>query len=199
MKPAKIMQQQHVIAELGEYLDSMPRDAPSTSLVLRYLLALQKLFEAGFLTHEKITSLQSPILAGMASGYKFFSDWLDPLLDQGLIPINPYQKCFLAWQTWDLLRISWLGLRNYCEEMFSLHPECYVIPLRANGSAIETIFSQLKHASGHSLTAVNYETARAQLLTRRSVHGVHVKEDYRNAPLYIKDSELPTKKKPRKS
>ena len=97
------------------------------------------------------------------------------------------------------MRICWLGLRSYCEEFFALHPDgYYVILLRANGSAIETIFSQLKHASGGSLSAVNYETARAQLLTRRSVHGTHVKEEYRNAPIYVKESELPIRKKPKK-
>lgn len=96
------------------------------------------------------------------------------------------------------MRICWQGLKSYCEEFFTLHPGYYVIPLRANGSAIETIFSQLKHASGGSLTAVNYESARAQLMTKRSVHGPHVKDDYRNAPIYVKESELPMRKKPRK-
>lgn len=76
-------QQQYVIAELGEYLDLKPKDAPSAKLVLQYLQALQKLFEEGFLTHERITSLQSSILAQMESGYKFFTHWLESLLDQG--------------------------------------------------------------------------------------------------------------------
>ena len=72
-------------------------------------------------------------------------------------------------------------------------------PLRLNGSAIETIFSQLKHASRGSLTSVTYESARAQLLTRRSVHGPHTRDEYRDAPIFIKDSELPQKKRPRMS
>ena len=75
-------QQQYVIAELGEYLDSKPKDASSAKLVLRYLQALQKLFEEGFLTHERITSLQSSILTQMESGYNFFTNWLESLLDQ---------------------------------------------------------------------------------------------------------------------
>lgn len=75
-------QQQYVIAELGEYLDSKPKDASSAKLVLRYLQALQKLFEEGFLTHERITSLQSSILTQMESGYNFFTHWLESLLDQ---------------------------------------------------------------------------------------------------------------------
>ena len=75
-------QQQYVIAELGEYLDSKPKDASSAKLVLRYLQALHKLFEEGFLTHERITSLQSSILTQMESGYNFFTHWLESLLDQ---------------------------------------------------------------------------------------------------------------------
>ena len=71
------------VPELGEYLDSKPIDAPSAKLVLRYLQAQQNLFEEGFLTHERITSLQSSILAQMESGYKFFTHWLKSLLDQG--------------------------------------------------------------------------------------------------------------------
>lgn len=72
-----------MIAELREYLESKPKDAPSTKLVLRYLQALQKLFEEGFLLHERITYFQSPILEKMESGYKFFTVWLDSLLEQG--------------------------------------------------------------------------------------------------------------------
>ncbi len=87
---------------------------------------------------------------------------------------------------------------GYCEEFFKKHPSHHIVPLRANGSAIETIFSQLKHGAGGSLTAVSYGPARAQLLTKRAVHGPHVKDPYRDAPLYIKESELPVKKRPRK-
>ena len=73
-----------MIAELGEYLDLKPTDTSSTKLVLCYLQALQKLFEEGFLTHERITSLQSPILFGMGNGYQFFTKWLESLLNQGI-------------------------------------------------------------------------------------------------------------------
>lgn len=97
------------------------------------------------------------------------------------------------------MRICWYGFRDYCRESLREHPESFIAPLRANGSAIETIFSQLKHASRGSLTAVTYQSARAQLLTKRSVHGTHVRDEYRDAPVFVKESELPVKKKPRKS
>ena len=89
----------------------------------------------------------------------------------------------------------WYGFIEYCKEFLTLHPGYYIAPLRANGSAIETIFSQLKHSSRGTLTAVSYGPARAQILTKRNVHGQHVREEYRDAPLYIKTSELPSRKR----
>ena len=96
------------------------------------------------------------------------------------------------------MRVCWFGFRDFCNEFLHNHPGFYVTPLRLNGSAIETIFSQLKHASRGSLTAVTYESARAQLLTRHSVHGPRTRDEYRDAPVYVKESELPLKKRARK-
>ena len=100
--------------------------------------------------------------------------------------------------TWDLMRICWYGFLGYCKEFFQLHPNYYVLPLRANGSSIETVFSQLKHGSRGTLTAVSYGPARAQLLTKRAVHGPHIRDEYRSAPLYIQEADLPRVKRPRK-
>ena len=97
------------------------------------------------------------------------------------------------------MRLTWYGFLEYCKDFFTQHPGYYVAPLRANGSAIETIFSQLKHGSRGTLTAVSYGPARAQLLTRRNVHGPHVRDEYRDAPLYIQATELPAHKRPRKA
>ena len=94
--------------------------------------------------------------------------------------------------------MCWYGFKEYCEEFFERHPNYFVVPLRANGSAIETVFSQLKHGSGGSLTAVSYGQARAQLLTKRYIHGPHVRDEYRDAKLYIQESKLPSKKRPKK-
>lgn len=91
------------------------------------------------------------------------------------------------------MRLCWYGFRDFCREFFHDHPGYFVTPLRLNGSAIETIFSQLKYASRGSLTAVTYESARAQLITRHSVHGQRTRDEYHDAPLYIKESELPLK------
>ena len=114
-----------------------------------------------------------------------------------------YSACILF-----MIMISYADLGSYAcylvwipellHRVLELHPGFFVSPLRANGSAIETIFSQLKHGSRGTLTAVSYGPARAQLLTRRTVHGPHTRDEYRDAPVYIKDSEFPSRKRPRK-
>ena len=96
------------------------------------------------------------------------------------------------------MRLAWYGFSGYCHEFLQQHPGCFIAPLRANGSAVETVFSQLKHGSRGSLTAVTYGSARSQLLTKHSIHGPHIRDEYRDAPLYVQNTELPTKKRPRK-
>ena len=70
------------------------------------------------------------------------------------------------------------------------HPGYAVYPLRLNGSAVETIFSRLKFITGGHLSAVNYPTARANLLTRYGLHGRHYIDLYRNAPLYVREHKM---------
>ena len=79
----QILQQQYVLAELGEHLTNCPVDATSTALVLCYLRVLNTLFEEGFLSHEVIRSVDSPTLLTMQSGFCFFVQWLESLIAQG--------------------------------------------------------------------------------------------------------------------
>ena len=62
------------------------------------------------------------------------------------------------------------GFSGFIEEFFHKYPgDHFISPLRLSGSAIETLFSQFKHASGGKLSAVNYETARATHLVKHTV------------------------------
>lgn len=74
-----------MLAELGEHIDSQANTLSTSSdqMTLNYLQALNYLFERGFLSHDKITFMDSHVLSGMEYGYQFFSDWLDELLGQG--------------------------------------------------------------------------------------------------------------------
>ena len=65
----------------------------------------------------------------------------------------------LFFQTWDLLQTVVYGVLAFCEWFFTnVSPDGkYLIsPLRINGSALESVFSVLKHTSGGNLSALNY-------------------------------------------
>lgn len=116
----------------------------------------------------------------------------------GYNPTDNREKLFLAWQTWDLLRIMWYGFKQFCESFTSRHPGFYVSPLRLNGSAIETLFSQLKFISHGDLTSTRYPQALASLLTKGSIHHRPVagSSNYRDVTLYLRQHDL--MKHPRK-
>ena len=82
------------------------------------------------------------------------------------------------------------GFKGLVEDFLSTHPGHHVNPRRVNGSGVETLFGQLKHTTGGNLTGHSYETAKATLLTKRQVHGGKQKDDYRDTPLNIRQSDL---------
>ena len=111
----------------------------------------------------------------------------------GYDAVDSQSKQFLAWQTWDLLRIMWYGFQGFTANFTSQHPGFYVSPLRLNGSAIETVFSQFKFISHSNLTSTRYPQALASLLTQRSVHNsgpVAGSSKYRDMVLYVRQHEL---------
>ncbi len=77
------------------------------------------------------------------------------------------------------------------EEFLSAHPGYHINPRRVNGSAVETLFSQLKHTSGGNLSAANYEATMATLLTKKQTQG---KDNYRSTNLYVRQLDLRRKK-----
>ena len=113
-------------------------------------------------------------------------------------PISPKEKRFLAWQTFDLLRVCFYGFQAFCSDFLNRHPEYYVTPLKWNGSAVETLFSQFKYAAGGKLDSVNYATAREAYLCKRDTHGHRVGKavkGYLNVPLYARSADLNKKSK----
>ena len=81
------------------------------------------------------------------------------------------------------------GFRGLVEDFLSSHPGDHINPRRVNGSGVETLFGQLKHTTGGNLSAHNYETAKATLLTR-TAHGIKTKDDYRDIPLNVRQAQL---------
>lgn len=83
------------------------------------------------------------------------------------------------------------GFRGFCEQFLLTNPGYFIIPVRINGSAIETYFSQLKYTARGQLSAINYATAQAALETSKDVSIKRPREaDYRNAGLDINSVQL---------
>ena len=80
------MQQEQILGELYRYIHQNlpPPDASSVSEILKYLEACSQLFEKGFLSHSKITSMNSEVLKNIDEGYDYFSDWVSSILKKGL-------------------------------------------------------------------------------------------------------------------
>ena len=196
MKAAKIMQQPHVLAELKEHSDRNRNDR-SLLNTIQYLEACNKLFERGLLSHDKISLDNREVLESMENGFMFFAGWCDDAI-LNYVPIESNsQKVFLSWQTWDLMRLTFYGFKDFTDSFFRRHPsdEHYIIPVRLNGSAVETLFSQLKYSAGGQLSSTNYASARSSLLVKRQVRGHNVKDkEYRNIPLNPSSQPLKRRK-----
>ena len=100
---------------------------------------------------------------------------------------NQIGKLFLSWQTRDLLKLTFYGLKSLCEDFTTTHLSYSIYAILVNGSAVETLFSQIKHTTSGNLSSSNYPTARAAIMTKGSIHSKmrHHHGDYRNVPLYI--------------
>lgn len=59
-------------------------------------------------------------------------------------------------------------------------------PLRINGSALESIFSVLKHTSGGNLSAISYSPALGRLISRKAlIQNKNSEKGYRDVNLNI--------------
>ena len=89
-------------------------------MTLKYLEACHKLFENGFLSHNRIFTMDSDVLKSVDQGYNFFTTWFVELMDKGIVflfctiyswyytHIDPQfqtsctasdQRLFLSWQS----------------------------------------------------------------------------------------------------
>lgn len=93
-------------------------------------------------------------------------------------------NCFI--QTWDLLRLMYHGFVGLCQSFVTANPGYFIIPVRVNGSAVESYFSQLKFAAREQLSSVNYEWARAAVETCKAASAKRPSEnDYRDADIDV--------------
>lgn len=88
----------------------------------------------------------------------------------------------------------WYGFKGLVADFLSRHPGYHINPRRINGSAVETIFGQLKFITSGQLTSATDETAKASLLTKHAVHGTKTEDDYRDTKLFIRQTDLRRKR-----
>ena len=83
------------------------------------------------------------------------------------------------------------GFQQFVTDFLKDCPDYYVVPLKMNGSAVETLFSQFKFESDGKLTSVNYSTARKCVLLEKDIRGsTKAARGYRSTPLYVRDKKL---------
>ena len=99
---------------------------------------------------------------------------------------------------WDLLRIDIYGFEALCHTFLERNTEHYICPLRLSGSAVESLFGQLKFSAGGKLDAVKYQTSQASVLTKQALSGHHSTKGYRDTTLSIHAMPLEKKKYARK-
>ena len=168
-----------------------------TALVRDYLMACNKIFERGLLSHDKITTEDLHVIENIEEGYRYFEKWWESL-DQGgdFNPTSTEERRFISWQTWDLLRVTVFGFIGFTRNFLMQNQHYYVLPLKINGSAAETLFSQFKFETNHKLTSVNYASARSRVLMKKDLHGTSsAAHGYRDTPLYLKKKLLKRKRK----
>ena len=132
------------------------------------------------------------VLDRMEHGFHFLMGWCDDALLRHVDIETNYQKSFLAWQTCDLMRITYYGFKEFTTSYLEQHSQddLYIVPLRLNGSAVETLFSQMKYSAGGHFSSTNC-TARSSLLMKNQVRGRSVKDaDYRNVNLNLLSQTL---------
>ena len=150
------------------------------------------MFEHGLLSHTPIRNRDSHIFNNINDGFHFFMGWCDDSVLNNINMSSSETKEFLAWKTWDLTRLTVYGFQGFVHSFFQRHPNTghYIVPVRLNGSAVETLFSQLKYSAGGHLSSTNYATARSSILVKNTVRGHNVKDkDYGNVPLGLVSSK----------
>lgn len=67
-----------MIAEISRYGDAL-----GDQMVVKFLTALNSMFERGILSKEHVTSGDDPVLQRMSEGYHFFSSWCEDVILNG--------------------------------------------------------------------------------------------------------------------
>ena len=90
------------------------------------------------------------------------------------------------------------GFVEFCSHFLEKYPGYTIYPIRLNGSAIESYFSQLRAAAGPcNLTATNYSSVSATVKLRGKTKpgNKKFKDDYRKSTLSFRQHKLERKRR----
>jgi len=85
------LQQEQVMGELFHHISQNPTDILETKTTLKYLESCHSIFEKGFLSHDRIFSMDAGIITSINKGYSFFTQWHSSLINKG--------KCLSAYHS----------------------------------------------------------------------------------------------------
>ena len=73
------------MGELHWYINQEPSpvDTGTATETLEYLEACNLLFERGFLSHDRVRSMNADVIQKINKGFSYFTEWLDSLLSEG--------------------------------------------------------------------------------------------------------------------
>ena len=94
------------------------------------------------------------------------------------------------------------GFTGLCESFLSTYASrgYFISPIRINGSAVESYFSQLKYAARGQLSSTQYAVARGAVATSKAASTKRPREcDYRDAGLDLRPVQLTKRTKPSKA
>ena len=84
------------------------------------------------------------------------------------------------------MRLLYFGFSGLCQDFTARHgPNHYIVPVRINGSAIESLFGRFKVDAGGNLSAVNYEAAVSRVVMADAISCTS-DHCYRNSELNVK-------------
>ena len=76
------------MSELKEHAHCHPGDDAAVKMVIKYLQALNNMFERGILGNKvRVFDVNGSTIQRMENGFNFFSQWMDELVSQGIITI----------------------------------------------------------------------------------------------------------------
>lgn len=184
-----------MIAELKCYASPVgtatpPSDQCAVEACISYLQAMQNMFQLGALSELPIGSPSAPPMRNMEKSMKYVKQWYFEVHKKGAFSKRIDQcRAFWSMDTFDNFRYLYYGIRKLVQTFLNRFPGYYLVLHRLTGSAVESLFSGLRHYSSGDLTSVNYGPLLGRIRNiqdTRLISRKRRRDEYLNTTLAIK-------------